>query len=148
MIPLKMKLTLIITATLGLVATLNAAETMGLGPKGGRLLETAPQKTEFYVNQDRHVEVSFYDSNLKPLTPGKEVVAVIAEHPNGRTPIAMEKTAAGFVSKVKLPEGEPYRVVVQVRGAADTRPQNFRIEFNLEKCGGCHHPEYACTCGH
>lgn len=148
MIPMKMKTALILAAALGLAASLNAAESIILGPKGGRLLETAPQKTEFYVNQDRQVEVTFYDSSLKLVAPTGQVVAVTAEPKNGRTTLELEKTATGFVSKGKLPEGEPYRVVVQIREVAGAKPQNFRIEFSLEKCGECHNPEYACTCGH
>jgi hypothetical protein len=58
----------------------------------------------------------------------------------------MEKTAKGFVSKVPLPAGEPYRVVVQVREKADVKPKNFRVDLDLAECAECKHPEYACTC--
>jgi len=127
-------------------AALHAAEKIVAGPKGGRLLETEPQKAEFFVNADRKAEISFYDANLKPVAPGSQVVAVTAEPKSGRAKVEFEKTATGYVSKTALPEGEPYRVVVQVRTTPEAKPQNFRVDFNLETCGECKHPEYACTC--
>jgi len=148
MIQMKMKNALVLAAAFGFVVSLNAADKIVAGPKGGRLLEKTAQKTEFFVNSDRKVEINFYDAALKPVAPGAQVVAVTAEPKSGRKQLDFERTANGFVSKTKLPEGEPYRVVVQLREKADARPQNFRVEFNLEKCGECKNAEYACTCGH
>lgn len=127
-------------------AALHAAEKIVAGPKGGRLLETEPQKAEFFVNKDRKVEISFYDAALKPVAPTTQVVSVTAEPKSGRTKLDLEKTADGYVSKSALPEGEPYRVVVQVRPTPDAKPQNFRVDLDLSICNECKHPEYACTC--
>ena len=147
MIPMKMKSVLLATS-LALVCSLQAAEKIVAGPKGGRLLEKTTPTTEFFVNKDRKVEINFYDAAKKSIAPATQVVAVTAEPKSGRQPLDMEKTASGFVSKTALPEGEPYRVVVQLREKPDARPQNYRIELDLEKCGECKHAEYACTCGH
>jgi hypothetical protein len=126
-----------------------AAEKIVAGPKGGRLLDTKPQKTEFFVTKDRKVEINFYNAALKPAAPGTQVVTVTAEPKAGRTKLDLEKTATGFVSKTALPPGdETYRVVVQVRATPDATPQNFRIDLDLAKCGECKHAEYACTCAH
>ncbi len=126
-----------------------AAEKIVAGPRGGRLLDTAPLKAEFLVTKDRRVEVTFYDGALKPVTPGTQVVAITAEPKSGRLPVEVTKTTHGFASKVALPAAtEPYRVVVQIREKPDARPQNFRIDLNLEICGECKHAEYACTCAH
>jgi hypothetical protein len=117
------------------------------GPKGGRLLETEPQKAEFFVNKDRKVEITFYDSALKPVAPAEQVIAITAEPKSGRAKLDLEKTATGFVSKQALPEAdEAYRVVVQVREKAGSSPKNFRVDLNLETCGECKLAEYACTC--
>jgi hypothetical protein len=119
------------------------------GPKGGRLLDTAPHRAEFFVNRDRRVEVTFYDTALKPVAPGAQVVTVTAEPKGGRTPVELTRTATGFVSSAALPAAtEPYRIVVQIRAQPDARPQNFRIDLNLELCGECKKAEYACTCTH
>ena len=144
---MKLKNAIVLAAALGLAASLTAAEKIVAGPKGGKLLETSAQKTEFFVNKDRKVEINFYDAALKPIAPGAQVVTVTAEPKSGRQQLEFDKTATGFVSKTKLPEGDPYRVVVQLRDNADARPQNFRVEFNLEKCGECKLSEYACICG-
>jgi hypothetical protein len=123
------------------------AEKIVGGPKGGRLLETEPQKAEFFVTKDRKVEVTFYDASLKAVAPAAQVIAVTAEPKSGRTKVEMEKTATGFISKQPLPETEePYRVVVQVREKPDAAPKNFRVDLNLETCGECKRSEYACTC--
>ena len=128
------------------VAALHAAEKIVAGPKGGRLLETEPQKAEFFVNKDRKVEINFYDAALKPVAPVGQVISVTAEPKSGRAKLELEKTSDGYVSNSALPAGEPYRVVVQVRPSAEAKPQNFRIDLNLEICAECKHPEYACTC--
>jgi len=127
---------------------IHAAKIAG-GPKGGQLLDAEPLKAEFFVDDDRKVEITFYDAALKPVAPTGQVVAVTAELPAGRAPVELERTAAGFVSKAPLPPGEPYRVVVQVRATAEAKPKNFRIDLSLAACGECQRKEYACTCeGH
>jgi hypothetical protein len=146
---LKAKSIVLALAALSSAVSLTGAEKIVAGPRGGRLLDTEPQKAEFFVNADRKVEVTFYDAALKPVAPAGQSVAVTAEPTSGKTTLELEKTAKGFVSKSALPAGEPYRVVVQVREKPDARPKNFRIDLNLEKCGECKNAEYACTCaGH
>lgn len=126
-----------------------AAEKAVAGPKGGRLLDATPQKAEFFVTKDRRVEVTFVDAGRKPVAPGTQLIAITAEPKSGRRPVEMTKTASGFVSNAALPEAaEPYRVVVQIRAEAGARPQNFRIDLNLDTCGGCKLAEYACICEH
>lgn len=143
-----MKLTssLIAVAVLCSAVSLTAAEKIVGGPKGGRLLEADGQKAEFFVTKDRKVEITFYDAALKPVGPGEQVVAVTAEPKSGRAKLDLEKTATGYVSKTSLPEGDPYRVVVQMRVKPDAKPHNFRVDLNTETCGECKRAEYACTC--
>lgn len=143
-----MKTTLLIFLALA-GATLLQAEKITGGPKGGRLLDSAPLKAEFFVTTERRVEITFHDDHLNPILPGDQVVVVTAEPATGRVVLAMDKTATGFLSQAALPAGEPYRVVVQVRATPEARPQNFRIDLNLATCGECSRAEYACTCeGH
>jgi hypothetical protein len=143
---MKLKSLLIVVAALGSGASLTAAEKIVGGPKGGRLLDVDGQKAEFFVTNDKKVEITFYDAALKPVAPGQQVVAVTAEPKSGRTKVDLEKTATGYISRGSLPEGAPYRVVVQMRPKPDARPQNFRVDLNLAKCGECSRAEYACTC--
>jgi len=147
---MKLMLRSISAAALALaVVSLVHADKVVAGPKGGRLLEAVPARAEFFVNADRKVELHFYGDTLAPVAPAAQVVAITAEAPAGRTVLALEKTATGFVSSEPLPAGEPYRVVVQIRAAPGEKPQNFRVDLNLAGCGGCSRAEYACTCeGH
>ena len=136
-------LTLVVLVTASLTA---AGEKPAAGPKGGRLLGAEYPVAEFFVTTDRRVEVTFYDAALQPVDPGTRVVAVTAEPASGRTVLEFARTAHGFVAQTPLPGGEPYRIVVQVRADPGARPQNYRLDLNLEPCGGCQRAEYACTC--
>ena len=116
------------------------------GPKGGRILEVEGGHAEFFVQQDKKVSITFYDSEMKPAAPGDQVVKVIAEAPSGKATLDFEKAGDAFVSSSALPEGDGYRIVVQIKSAADAKAQNFRVDYHTEICGECKHPEYACTC--
>lgn len=142
---MKSKLMVLGAILTGAVSLVAADKIVG-GPKGGRLLEADGQRAEFFVNPDRRVEITYYDAALNAIGPGDQAVTVTAEPKSGRTKVDLEKTATGYVSKTALPEGDPYRVVVQLRAKPDAKPQNFRIDFNLETCGECKRAEYACTC--
>lgn len=143
-----MKNRLLLAAVL-VAASLMQAEKIPAGPRGGRLLESSPLKTEFLVTAERRVEITFYDDHANPVLPGDQVVTVIAEPAGGRVPLNLAKTADGFRSTAPLPDGEGYRIVVQVRAEPGATPQNFRLDLNLTICGECQRAEYACTCeGH
>lgn len=143
---MKLKSLLIAVAALCSVVSLTAAEKIVGGPKGGRLLEVEGQKAEFFVTKDKKIEITFYDAALKPVAPADQVVAITAEPQSGRTKVDLEKTATGYISKAPVPEGTPYRVVVQMRAKPDGKPQNFRVDLNLSHCKECDRTEYACTC--
>ncbi|MBM3852208.1 MAG: hypothetical protein FJ399_03540 [Verrucomicrobia bacterium] len=130
-------------------AGLSAADQAAAGPRGGRLLEATPLRAEFFVTKERRIEIVFLDASRRPVAPGEREVAVTAELPAGRTPIALEKTATGFASPAPFPAAaESARVVVQIREKPGARPQNFRLDLKLEPCGECKLAEYACTCSH
>ena len=146
---MKLKYITFAAAALCAAVALQAAEKIVAGPKGGRLLESEPNKAEFFVTADRKVEITFYNAALKSVDAGAQVVTVTAEPGSGKVKLDLEKTATGFISKTALPAGEPYRVVVQTRASAEAKPKNFRVDLNLEMCGECKKKEYACTCeGH
>ena len=116
------------------------------GPKGGKVLETEPLHAEFFVQTDKKVSITFYDESMKPIAPGEQAVKVIAEAPSGKATLDFEKTGGAFVSTTALPNGDGYRIVVQIRPTADAKPQNFRIDYHDEMCGECKLAEYACVC--
>jgi len=119
------------------------------GPKGGRIVTATAPHVEFLVAPDRAVVVTFYDAELRPVAPAGQVVTAVAEAPAGRVDLAFAAKDGALVSSAPLPEGEGYRIVLQVRDAAAARPKNYRIDFHDEICGECRRAEYACVCdGH
>ena len=116
------------------------------GPKGGKVLETEPHQAEFFVQPNKKVSITFYDESMKPVAPGEQVVKVIAEAPSGKATLDFEKTSDAFVSTTALPEGDGYRIVLQIKQTADAKPKNLRIDYHTEICGECKYPEYACVC--
>lgn len=141
-----MKTKTVLIAFLLALTTAFAGEKTVAGPKGGRMLMAETFRAEFFVTAERRVEVSFYDQAGQLVAPGAASVAVTAETASGRVAMPLVPKDSMLVSADPLPSGYPYRVVVQVRPAPETRPSNFRIELNLNACGGCQYAEYACTC--
>ncbi len=116
------------------------------GPKGGKIVTTEAPHVEFFVEKDRSVTVSFYDKDLKLVAPSEQVVSAVAEAKTGKVKLAFSPKNGALVSTTPLPEGDGYRVVVQVRDTAQAKPKNYRVEFHDEVCGECKRAEYACIC--
>lgn len=139
-------LTLASALCVGLLTVTAADKKLMGGPKGGRLLETEP-RAEFFVEKDHTVTITFYDASLKPVSAVAQTVAVIADAKSGKTKLEFTRKGDVLASQGKLPEGDGYNLVVQFKQAADAKPQNFRIKFDLKTCGECKRAEYACICG-
>jgi len=139
-------LTLAAALCASLALTTSAADKkIQAGPKGGRLLEKTEPKAEFFVEKDRTITVTFYDEKNKPVAPTEQTVTLIALA-RERQSVEFEKKENALVSKSKLPEGEPYPVILQFRQSTDAKPQNLRFKLDLSTCGGCKRAEYACAC--
>ena len=117
-------------------------------PKGGRLLEKTEPHAEFVVEKDRSVTINFYNEAMKPVPAADQIVSVIADEKDGKTKVEFEKKGDALVSKIKLPEGDGYNLIVQFKQTAGAKPQNFRFKMDLHTCGECKRSEYACSCGH
>ena len=143
-----MKTSLLILAGVFCAGTfaLNAAGKVEVGAKGGRILEKTTPKAEFFVETDKTVSITFYDAAGKPVSPTSQTATVIADSKSGKQTLAFEKRGDALVSKTKLPEGDGYNVVVQLKQSPDAKPQNFRFLYDAQTCGGCRRAEYACHC--
>ena len=126
--------------------SVNAAEKIEAGPKGGRILEKTSPKAEFFVEKDHSVSIHFYDAAGKPMAPTSQSATVIADAKSGKQKLEFEVKGNALVSKTKLPSGDGYNLVVQLKQSAEARPQNFRFTLDTSTCGGCKRAEYACTC--
>lgn len=138
---------IIVTSFIALAASAVALVAKPIpGPKGGRILTTDAPHAEFFVEKDRGVVVSFYDKNLKPAPLAGQVVSATAEAKTGKVKLDFTEKNGALVSTAKLPEGDDYYVVVQIRDSASGRPKNYRVLFHDEVCGECKRAEYACVC--
>jgi hypothetical protein len=144
-----LKLTLaFLTASSALAEEAHQHGKVVAGPNGGRIIEVAGTHAEFFVQPDRKAKVAFYSEDMKPLPPGDQLISAVAEAPAGKAKLEFDKTTEGFVSRTALPEGEGYRIVLQIKPAADAKAQNFRIDYESKLCGECKMAEYACVCAH
>ena len=125
-----------------------AAKGIEAGPKGGRLLEKSTPRAEFLLEKDRTVSVFFYNEKLEPVPAGTQVVTVIASPPGGKVQLQFERRGDRLTSRGRMPDGEGYGVVVQLRDRPESRPNHFRFKLETHSCAECRRPEYACTCGH
>ncbi|WP_415909258.1 hypothetical protein [Oleiharenicola sp. Vm1] len=116
------------------------------GPKGGKIVTTEAPHVELFVAPDRTVVVSFYDHDLKLVAPAAQIVSAVAEAKGGKVNLTFAAKEGTLVSSSPLPEGDGYRVVLQVKDNAQARPKNYRIELHDEVCGECKRAEYACIC--
>ena len=137
-------LTLLFTATVVCATALGAKPIAG--PKTGRILTSEAPHVEFLVQPDRTVLVSFYDKDLKPVAPASQVVTATAEAKTGKVNLSFTAKDGALISSAPLPDGDGYRIVVQVRDSAQAKPKNYRLEFHDEVCGECKRAEYACIC--
>ena len=117
-------------------------------PKGGRLLEKTEPHAEFVIEKDRTVTINFYNGEMKSVAATTQTVTVQADAKDGKVKLEFEKKGDSLVSKIKLPEGADYNLVVQFKQTAEAKPQNFRFKLDLATCGECKRAEYACSCGH
>ncbi len=116
------------------------------GPRRGRLLATESPRPEFFVEKDHTVLIKFYNTEGKAVAPTDQQVTVIATG-DTKKKLKLEKKGDALVSTEKLPEGDGYNLVVQVKANAEAKPKNFRFAFLNHIClGSCKNPEYACTC--
>ena len=142
-----MKSILITSTLLAGLCIAGAADKKHLGgPKGGRLLEKTEPKAEFFLEKDHTATITFYDAALKPVPASGQSVTVIADTKEGKQKVEFEKKGDVLVSKGKLPEGDGYNLVVQLKQTADAKPQNHRFKLDTHVCGGCQRAEYACIC--
>lgn len=143
---MKMRLATLASVLLAGLLTTTAAEKVEAGPKGGRLLGKTTPRAEFFVEKDKTVTVTFYDSSLKPVPAGDQSVKVVADIKKGKETLEFEKKGDALVSKTKMPEGDGYNLVVQLAEKPGAKPQNFRFKYDESTCGGCKKAEYACVC--
>lgn len=118
------------------------------GPNGGRVLHDVEPHLEFFVTQDRKIQITALDDSLKQTPLGTQVVKITG---GARTnPISMNLVKQGdvMISDSAIPPGDDFPLVVQVKSDADAKSVFEKFTLNLSECPTCVYLEYACTCDH
>ncbi len=141
------------SATLSTLTTVHAAddhahEAKVAGPNGGRVITTVEPHAEFLVLDDRRVQLTFLDDNLKPIAPADQTAELITGDRSAPTELSFTKTDDTLVSDAPLPEGNAVPAVLRITPTPDGKTVTERFAVNLAICPGCDLPEYACTCDH
>ncbi|MDF1859447.1 MAG: hypothetical protein P1U87_04495 [Verrucomicrobiales bacterium] len=118
------------------------------GPNGGRLLTGVEPHLEFFVTEDRKVQISSVtdDEKLQPI--GEQVVKVIGGDRSNPTRMKFEKKGDVLISDIAFPEGNDFPIVVQIKNSPDSETVTDKFNLNLMQCPECPNREYACTCDH
>lgn len=118
------------------------------GPNGGRVLTSVEPHLEFFVTKDRTVKITALDDKNKPAKIGKQNVSVVAGERSKPTKLKFEEKDGVLVSDGKLPEGNDFPVVVQIKTSKLAKRVNEKFNLNLKDCPTCKYKEYACACAH
>lgn len=118
------------------------------GPNGGRLLTTVEPHLEFFVTDDRKVQITSVDEEEKAQPIGEQVVKVIGGSRTNPIRLSFAKQGDVLMSDVAFPEGNDFPVVVQIKQTADGETVTEKFNLNLVQCPDCPNKEYACTCDH
>ena len=132
-----------LAALLLLTGSVLAAEKPVAGPKGGKMVDP---HTEFFVDQDRKVVITYYGDDMKPVAVADQTGVVWADAKTGRVKLSLEKKGDALVSTQSLPAGDGYNVMVQLKAGPDAKAKNHKIKFHEETCPECKRAEYACIC--
>ena len=118
------------------------------GPNGGRVITSVEPHLEFFVNKDRTVKITVLDDDNKAVKVGKQSVKLVAGDRKKPTKLTFEEKDGVLVSSGKLPDGNDFPVIVQIKNNKLSKRVNEKFNLNLSDCPSCKNKEYACECEH
>jgi hypothetical protein len=118
------------------------------GPNKGRVLQSVEPHAEFWVREDRKVQITFLDKDLKAIPAAAQEVTVTTGERSAPTKLTFKKEGDVLVSDAAIPEGNGFPTVVQIKVTPDAKVVTEKFNLNLAKCPECSNAEYACVCDH
>ncbi|BDS05744.1 hypothetical protein NT6N_07840 [Oceaniferula spumae] len=120
------------------------------GPNGGRIFSGPDFRAEFFVTDDKKVQITFLNEDNKAIAPAAQTVSVICGDRSNPTTLNPTKNADGsaLVSSATLPDGNNFPTIVTVQTTPDAAPARAKFTLNMTQCSSCDYKEYACTCDH
>jgi hypothetical protein len=142
-------LTLLTSLCLGLNAvSAHEGEEKMAGPNGGRVLHGTDPRAEFFVTEDRKVQITFLNNHGQAVAPAGQTVVVTAGDRSAPTRLTFASLGNVLLSDGALPAGNRVPTVVQIT-PTNGKTATARFYVNLSTCPECKHAEYACICaGH
>ena len=148
----------ILTVTVAALATVGFADPAGehghdhaekmAGPNGGRVIEVGEPQVEFWIREDRRIQISFLSEDGKAVEPVAGLsFELIGGERTAPTQLRFAREGLTFVSDVALPEGDSLPLVLTIVGA-DGKKTRERFYANVAECSECAYQEYACVCAH
>lgn len=117
-------------------------------PNGGRMIESVDPHLEFFVTEDRHVQITFVDHDGKVVPVTDQSVSLIGGDRSNPTKVEFKKVEGRLVSTEALPAMAKMPIVLQVKASPDAKTIRERFFLNMSECSSCDHKEYACVCAH
>lgn len=118
------------------------------GPNGGRIITSVEPHLEFYLTDERKVQITFLGEKGDTIPPAKQVVSLIGGDRQNPVRLRFSSQDSVLISDQALPEGNNLPLVLSIK--ADSRSKTVREKFylNLSDCSTCDYKEYACICEH
>jgi hypothetical protein len=102
-----------------------------------RVLRATRQKGRHDLLQREHEDRSLPESKSSRSS---------RKHPPAKLRSTSRKPVTRLFPLAPFPRVRATRIVVQIKQIADTKAQNFRIDYHTEICDECKMAEYACVC--
>ena len=88
------------------------------GPNGGKVIHEVEPHLEFFVTEDRKVQITALGEDGKAIPIGEQTVRITGGSRSNPTRMTLEKKGKVLVSDIAFPEGNDFPVVLQIKPAA------------------------------
>jgi hypothetical protein len=118
------------------------------GPNGGRIIHAVEPHFEFFVREDRTIQITFLNDENQPMAPSSQEISAIAGDRRSPTRLTFSLQEGILLSQVALPEGNNIPIIISIKSSPEDAIIRERFMVNLAECPSCDYLEYACTCEH
>lgn len=118
------------------------------GPNGGRIIDSAELRFEFFVREDRKVQITILDEKNKPLAPKTQEFSAVTGDRSSQTQLTFSVQEGVLLSNQALPEGNYLPIILTFKNTPESKAKRERFTINLDACSVCIYREYACICEH
>jgi hypothetical protein len=118
------------------------------GPNGGRVITSVEPHLEFFVTEERFVQITFLNDANEVVTPEDQSVSLIGGDRQNPIRLRFVKKGQELVSTEPLPEGNNLPIILSIKRDKASKTVREKFNLNLSDCPTCDYKEYACVCDH